>query len=61
MSAMVDLNQKQSKEMQKDILIKGKMHQDDILILIIHAQNAKASIYVKETSLNLKHTLNLIQ
>jgi hypothetical protein len=36
------------------ILIKGKIFQDDFSILNIYALNARASMFIKETIVNLK-------
>ena len=40
------------------ILIKGKIHQEDIAILNIYAQNTRAPKFIKETLLQLKSHIN---
>jgi hypothetical protein len=56
----------QPKVIKKDkeehfILIKGKIFQDELSILNIYAPNARASTFIRETIVKLKHTFHYTQ
>jgi hypothetical protein len=49
------------KKIRKNLLVKGKIYQNELSILNIYAPNAKALIFIQETLECSKHKLYPIQ